>query len=119
MTVIELFSKDFDLQSIDTSRVNIGKYGVLLIKWQSCHFCKIYTPEFENLSAANPDGTFMFIDIVHPDNEHFIRNQWKEIVSPKFVVEGYPTVVLYGQNGHPIEKVEPRDILQKRINELF
>jgi thiol-disulfide isomerase/thioredoxin len=94
-------SGDFILQSLDLSSPRIKapkgcKGWVLLIKAEWCGHCRRYLPQFEEFSTKYPE--YMFLVLEETNNTRCIQ-QWKELISPLFTVDGFPTVVVYDQLG--------------------
>ena len=107
-----LGSKDFTLQSISFSNKEIKKNApcsVLLIKANWCGHCVRYFPEFKALSEKYKKINFLVVE--KEDNEQLLEH-WSNLVNPLFIIQGYPTVVLYDSNGHPMKVVERQNLEQ-------
>lgn len=116
---INLSPNHFTLQSIDFNANPAlnkkAKCSVLLIKANWCGFCTRFLPTFEKLSSKYSKVNFL---IVEEQNNQALLNGWANLVNPAFKIEGYPTVVLYAQDGNPI-KVINRDELEQEISTMI
>lgn len=115
--ITNINSGDFILQSLDLTSPRIkppkGCRGwVLLVKAEWCGHCRRYLPAFEEFSTKFPE--YMFLVLEETQNSHCIR-QWKELVSPAFMVDGFPTVVVYDKSGVQASIVPDRFRLDKYL----
>ncbi len=116
--ITTLDARDFILQNIDTdsARVNNnGKRMVLLVKATWCHFCNDFLPMYERYAETMPDYKFY---ILEQTNDEALLNNWKNIVSPLFSVNGYPTLVAYERDGMPIVVIKDRKNLKNELDQL-
>lgn len=115
---IQVDSKDFILQSLHTIGTHIPQKDayVLLVKSYRCHYCVQYQPMYEQFATQYPNIGFLVLEA--PDNIQMLQ-QWGELASPAFQVNGYPTVVTYNKEGHPLSVVEDRTKLNFDISDAI
>ena len=113
-------SKDFILQDMDTKSLlnSKAKLNLLLIKAKWCHYCTKYIPEYKKYSTAYKNINFLILEITSNSNEKML-DHWKHLASPCYEVNGYPTVVIYDQDGKVIKVVEDRFKLENEIAKLL
>jgi thiol-disulfide isomerase/thioredoxin len=110
MSPIQLKSSDsFILQDLDVSTLGVqSKYYVLLVKQEWCGHCKRYWPSYESQSAnLGTEGiTCLYIEGTEsPD----ILLQWKELVSPAFEIQGFPTLLAFDSVGKYVGELQSRE----------
>lgn len=111
-------SKDFILQDLDTNSP-IGDYGkikdgnsklnVLMIKNMGCGHCVRYLPEYMELSSGYSNVNFLVLETSDPLNSK-LMDQWSNLASPAYTIQGVPTVVLYDADGKFIKEVDRRHL---------
>lgn len=106
--------QDFVLQNFDKAspRFKKGAQKVLFIKADWCGHCRTYLPEFEKFSIKYPNVQFLVLET--EDNKRLV-SRWKNIAHPVFHIEGFPTVVLYDNEGAPIKIIENRFALNDEL----
>ncbi len=116
---IQVDTTDFMLQSLSTIGSKLPKKAmyVLLIKSYRCSYCVQYQPMYEQFATKFPDVGFLLLEA--SDNPIMLQ-QWTELDSPAYEVNGYPTVVMYTSGGDPDHVVKDRtqlnvDIAQMRL----
>ncbi len=117
-SIIQLTSSDFILQSliIDDSRIPKKDAYILLIKSYQCIHCINYMPYFEQYSIRHKNIGFLTLEA--SDNNTLIQ-QWNELNSPVFTIKGYPTLVIYNNNGDPDHIIEDRSEIVYEINKML
>ncbi len=92
--------RNFVLQSLDQTSPAVipHKKAILMIKANWCGHCIRYLPTFEEYSIKNPHIQFFVLE--SEQNEKLLR-RWQQLATPAFRVDGYPTLVLYDEDGHP------------------
>lgn len=115
---IQVDSKDFILQSLHTIGTHIPQKDayVLLVKSYRCGYCVQYQPMYEQFATQYPNVGFLILEA--PDNIQMLQ-QWGELASPAFAVNGYPTVVTYNREGHPLSVVADRTKINNDITKAI
>lgn len=115
---INIDSNDFILQSLNTIGTKIPQKDayVLLVKSYRCRYCVEYQPMYEQFATQYSNVGFLILEA--SDNGQMIH-QWSELDSPMFVVNGYPTVIMYNRKGHPLSVVEDRTKLNFDITKAM
>lgn len=111
---IQVDASDFILQSLNTigTKLPAKAMYILLIKSYQCGYCVKYMPTFEQVATKYSDVGFLLLEA--STNGQMIQ-QWRELDSPAFEVQGYPTVVMYGSGGNPDHVVADRNQLDVEI----
>lgn len=118
MGLIYLDRKDFTLQAINLDSPKLGKKPsgpmVLFIKAEWCGHCIRYLPHYETFSKQFPKTKFLVLD---SDGEGVAQmfKHWNELAHPVFQVNGFPTVVIYDEEGNPMHVVENRFALDQEL----
>lgn len=104
---IQVDSKDFILQSLHTIGTHIPQKDayVLLVKSYRCGYCVQYQPMYEQFATQYPNVGFLILEA--PDNIQMLT-QWQNLMSPIFEIAGYPTVIVFNREGHPLSVVADR-----------
>ncbi len=116
--ITTLTSKDFILQNIDTKSPyvdNQNKKIVLLIKANWCGHCNRFLPQYEQYSKTLTNYKFCILE--ETTDGKFI-NCWKELLQPAFTVQGFPTLVVYNNDGTPIKVINDRQNLEKELADI-
>lgn len=111
-----LEDKDFELQNINPKIIGGRDVGVLFIKAEWCGYCTQYIPTFEQYSSQQKD-TAAFLTLETTKNEKKLE-QWRNLQSPAFDIQGFPTLVLYSSSGFPIKVVNDRFNLEQEITDI-
>lgn len=115
-SVRTLEDKDFELQNINPKLIGDKSLAILFIKADWCGYCTRYIPTFEQYSTQMKDVAFFILEST--ENEKKLE-QWQNLQSPAFPIEGFPTLVFYGPNGSPLRRVEDRFNLDKEAIEVL
>ena len=102
--VIQLNKDNFDKQVIESDEV-----WLILFYAPWCGHCKAFHPEFEKLSKATT-GLFK-IGAVNCEDERDLAGKYK--------IEGYPTVLFFGDDKNKTEEYEGNRKADKVIEFLF
>ena len=102
--VIQLNKDNFDKQVIDSEEL-----WLILFYAPWCGHCKAFHPEFEKVSKATK-GLFK-IGAVNCENERDIAQKYK--------IDGYPTVLFFGDDKTKTEEYEGNRKADKVIEYLF
>ncbi len=115
---INIDSKDFILQSLHTIGTHIPQKDayVLLVKSYRCGYCVQYQPMYEQFATQYPNVGFLILEA--PDNIQMLQ-QWGELASPAFQVNGYPTVIVFNREGHPLSVVADRTKINNDITKAI
>lgn len=115
---IQVDSKDFILQSLHTIGTHIPQKDayVLLVKSYRCGYCVQYQPMYEQFATQYPNVGFLILEA--PDNIQMLQ-QWGELASPAFQVNGYPTVIIFNREGHPLSVVADRTKINNDITKAI
>jgi thiol-disulfide isomerase/thioredoxin len=106
-------AKDFILQSLDlTSMTYKHDAYIVLIKAEWCPHCTEYEPIFEQYSVKHPNIGFIILESTK--NEDLLM-AWSKLVNPAFVVNSFPTVMMYNSRGQPVDEVADRFNLDVEI----
>lgn len=108
--IIQASAKDFILQNINPKTIGKAKGYIVLVKANWCPHCIMYEPSFERQSLLN--NSYKFIIVEQTKNEQLLT-QWKELISPAFEVQGYPTLLSFDSKGKFKEFIEDRDHIDK------
>ncbi len=118
MGLIYLDNKDFTLQAINMDSPKLGKKRsgpmVLFIKAEWCGYCRKYLPTYENFSKQFPNTKFLVLDTDGEATSKMLQ-YWNELALPAFHVKGFPTVVMYNEDGVPLHVVENRFALDQEL----
>ena len=90
-----LTRKDFKFQQIIAKEATEKEYSFLLIKWKQCGHCTRYLPIYDQYALKHPDINFFIIEKTDKGTEELLRDWDEGYLSPSFVVNGYPTVIMY------------------------
>jgi len=116
--IATLSAKDFILQNIDTTSPDVNNQGkkiILLVKANWCHYCNDYLPMYQYYSKVMPEYKFC---ILEQTKDEALLKCWKTIVTPAVEVKGYPTLILYENDGMPITSIKDRKNLKKELSDI-
>lgn len=111
-------SNDFVLQSLVSINGRIPKRDgyILLVKRFNCRYCVEYANAYEEFASQNPSIGFLQFDAAI---ETELMSHWSELVGEAFRVDGYPTLIAYRKDGHPLAIIKNRHLLDEEIRQLF
>lgn len=106
--------QNFIFQNVDVPSLKLDPTDVIivLIKADWCGHCVRFVPEYELQSVKHSDVNFLVVE--HTTNERMLT-RWSKIANPAFVVEGFPTVVMFDNVGHPVRVIQDKMKIDEEI----
>jgi thiol-disulfide isomerase/thioredoxin len=109
-------SSAFILNDLDLSNPvfynEVNKY-VILFKMDWCHYCQQYIPTYNKFANLIPNVQFLYVEgTTSPDILFGLSN----VVFPEYTIKGYPTLIVFDNNGKFLKVVTDRFNLEKELN---
>jgi thiol-disulfide isomerase/thioredoxin len=105
--------QDLDITKIDKS----SEYYIIFFKMSWCKYCNIYEPTLKDIANKYPQYTFLIIELTFPNNEKIINN-FNELINPKFIIDSYPKLLLYNNDGTFNQLINKRSELESILRSL-
>lgn len=111
---IQVETTDFILQSLNTigTKLQPKSMYILMVKSYQCSWCIKYMPTYEQYATKYPNVGFLLLEA---STSGQLLQQWKDLDSPAFEVQGYPTLIMYGADGNPSHVVADRNNLDTEV----